>query len=70
MLVLSRRVNEVVKIGDDIEVVVVEILDARGRRISNCKVRLGFDAPRDVAIDRPEVRESKKGEAKEKDDER
>ena len=45
MLVLSRRQNEKVLIGDGlIEVVVVEI---RGD-----KVRLGFSAPDDVSVDR------------------
>lgn len=49
MLVLSRKVGEAVAIGDD---VVVKIAEVRGNR-----VRLAFEAPRDVAIDRSEVRE-------------
>ena len=47
MLVLSRKKDETIVIGDNIIVTVVEI---RGD-----KVRLGFDAPRDVTIHRREV---------------
>ena len=49
MLVLTRKWNESVMIGDDIEVVVAEI---RGDR-----VRLGFNAPPEVKIYRTEVYE-------------
>lgn len=49
MLVLTRRKDEVVMIGDDIEVMVVAI---RGD-----KVQLGISAPRDVQIDRKEIRD-------------
>ena len=47
MLVLTRKTNESVCIGDDIEVVVLE---AHGSR-----VRLGFRAPQNVSIQRREV---------------
>lgn len=47
MLVLSSKKNERIHIGNDIELVVVEI---RGD-----KVRLGIDAPKDVPIHREEV---------------
>lgn len=47
MLVLSRKKNERILIGENVEVTVVEV---RGD-----KVRLGFDAPREVEIVRPEV---------------
>lgn len=50
MLILSRKRNEVVRINDDISVVVIEI---RGD-----KVRLGFDAPKETAIHRQEVYEA------------
>lgn len=51
MLVLSRHKDEKVVIGDGlIEIVVVEI---RGD-----KVRLGFNAPKDISIHRSEVQES------------
>lgn len=49
MLVLSRKRDEQVVIGDDIVVTVVEI---RGDR-----VRLGISAPRDVPVHRREVYE-------------
>lgn len=47
MLVLSRKKNERVMIGDDIAVVVVEICGDR--------VRLAFEAPSDIIIHREEV---------------
>ena len=47
MLVLSRKKNESIVINDNIVVTVIEI---RGD-----KVRLGFDAPKDVPIHRREV---------------
>lgn len=53
MLVLSRHVGEKILIGDDIEILVVDIRGHAGR------VRLGITAPRDVAVDRAEVRKSK-----------
>ena len=48
MLVLSRKVDEQIVIGDDIRVTVVSI---RGNQ-----VRLGFEAPHDVSIFRQELR--------------
>jgi len=50
MLVLSRHVDESLIIGNDIEIVVVEI---RGD-----KVRLGVQAPREVSVHRKEVYEA------------
>lgn len=47
MLVLSRKKNESIRIGDDVTLVVVEI---RGD-----KVRLGIEAPTAVAVHRQEV---------------
>jgi carbon storage regulator len=47
MLVLSRKKGESITIGDNVTLTVVEI---RGD-----KVRLGIDAPRDVAVHRDEV---------------
>jgi len=47
MLILSRRVNEKIVIGDDIVVSVVEV---RGDQ-----VKLGIDAPRTVKVFREEV---------------
>ena len=47
MLVLSRHTNESIKIGDDIEIIVVQILGD--------KVRLGIAAPREVPVHRREI---------------
>ena len=47
MLVLTRRLNQSIKIGDDIEITVIEV---RGDQ-----VRLGVSAPRDVAVHRKEI---------------
>lgn len=54
MLVLSRKRDEVIKIGDDIEITVVDI---RGD-----KVRLGITAPKEVMVHRKEVYEDIKKE--------
>ena len=51
MLILSRKVGEVICIGDDIEIMVVEI---RGN-----KVRLGIKADGAVLILRAELKDSK-----------
>lgn len=47
MLVLTRRLNQSIKIGDDIEIMIIEV---RGDQ-----VRLGVTAPRSVAVHRKEV---------------
>ncbi len=47
MLVLSRQRDETIMIGDNIEVTVVDI---RGD-----KVRLGINAPKEIAVHRKEV---------------
>lgn len=54
MLVLSRHKEERILIGDDIEIVVVDI---RGD-----KVRLGIRAPKDVPIFREEIYEKIKSQ--------
>jgi carbon storage regulator len=48
MLVLSRKLNEVIDIGDDVQICVVGI---RGD-----KVRLGIIAPKDISVHRREVK--------------
>ena len=53
MLTLARFTNEAVFIGDDIVVKVLDVCRTTG------KVKLGFDAPRNIPIDREEVRISK-----------
>ena len=55
MLVLSRHVDEVICIGDNIRIMVIEI---RGG-----KVRLGIDAPRDMTVHRKEIYDTIKRES-------
>lgn len=55
MLVLSRKKDEKIIIGDQITLMVIDI---RGD-----KVRLGIDAPKDVAVHRQEVYEAIRREA-------
>lgn len=47
MLVLSRQRDESIIIGDDIEIIIV---DVRGD-----KVRLGINAPREISVHRKEI---------------
>lgn len=47
MLVVSRKKSEVIKIGDDIEIMIVAIEDSQ--------VRVGIEAPADVQVHRKEV---------------
>ena len=49
MLVLSRRVGESIIIGKDI---IVEIAEVRGNQ-----VRIAVTAPKEIRVDRSEVRE-------------
>ena len=53
MLVLSRGEGQVIKIGDNIRVTIVEV---RGD-----KVRVGIDAPRDVQVMRSELLQTPEG---------
>ena len=54
MLVLTRRRDEKIMIGDEIEITVVDI--------GSDKVRLGINAPKSVPVHRREVYESKQRE--------
>ncbi len=54
MLVLARRKEQSIMIGDDIEVVVVDI--------ANDQVKLGVVAPRKVSVHRKEIYEAIRNE--------
>ncbi|MBI6944445.1 carbon storage regulator CsrA, partial [Pseudomonas putida] len=57
MLVIGREVGEVITIGDDIRIMVVEARDGM--------VRFGISAPREVSVHRAEVyKRIKAGEAR------
>jgi len=47
MLILTRKVSESLKIGDEIT---ITVLGVKGNQ-----VRIGVDAPRDVAVHREEI---------------
>ena len=50
MLVLSRQKDESIMIGDDVEIIIV---DVRGD-----KVRLGITAPKNITVHRKEIYEA------------
>lgn len=54
MLVLTRKINESIMIGDNIEIMVLDVRDNQ--------VKIGIRAPRDVSIHRQEVYEEIKAE--------
>ncbi len=60
MLVLSRQKDQIIMIGDNIQITVVDI---RGD-----KVRLGVQAPSDIPVHRKEVYEAIQKERKESSD--
>ncbi len=47
MLILTRRINEVLRVGEDVKVTVLGI---KGNQ-----VRIGIDAPRDTPVHREEI---------------
>jgi carbon storage regulator len=54
MLSLTRRIGESIIIGGDISVTVLDI--------KRTQIRIGVNAPRDLSVDRQEVRERKSGD--------
>jgi carbon storage regulator len=54
MLVLTRKTNQSIVIGDNIEITVLSV--------SGDKVRIGIEAPRDISVFRREVLDSTDGE--------
>lgn len=51
MLVLTRTPQESIRVGEDISIVVIDI---KGKQ-----VRLGVNAPRNIAVDREEIYRAK-----------
>lgn len=62
MLVLSRKRNESIIIGEGENKIVLCVVDIRGD-----KVRLGIDAPSKIRVDRQEVHEAIQREKKRKE---
>ena len=56
MLILTRRVGETLKIGDDVD---VTVLGVKGNQ-----VRIGVTAPKDVSVHRDEIYERIQAEKK------
>jgi len=54
VLILTRKTTEVIRIGNDVQVIVLAI--------KRNEVRLGIVAPLDVVVDREEVAERKRRE--------
>jgi len=57
MLILTRKVNETLMVGDDVSVTVLGIKGGQ--------IRIGINAPRDVGVHRQEVYEKIMQERKE-----
>lgn len=62
MLVLTRRCNESLLIGDEGEIS-IRVLEVKGRQ-----VRIGIEAPKSVAINREEIFELNKLKQEEQED--
>ncbi|MDR3334768.1 MAG: carbon storage regulator CsrA [Treponema sp.] len=56
MLILSRKVNEKIMIGDDISILIIEI--------QGDHIRIGVDAPKAIKVFRQEVFDTIKAENK------
>ncbi len=55
MLILTRKVNETLMVGDDVSVTVLGIKGGQ--------IRIGINAPRDIAVHRQEIYEKIKRES-------
>lgn len=53
MLIFTRKKGESIIIGEDIKVTII--------RHNLDQVRIGIDAPRNISVDREEIREKKRG---------
>nr|WP_172689840.1 carbon storage regulator CsrA [Pseudomonas fluorescens]ASI38105.1 Putative carbon storage regulator CsrA [Pseudomonas fluorescens]AWH58702.1 Putative carbon storage regulator CsrA [Pseudomonas fluorescens] len=51
MLILSRRIGETIRVNDHITITVLDV--------QRNQVRLGVSAPKNVAVDRSEIRQRK-----------
>lgn len=60
MLILTRRIGEVLRVGDDVSITVLGI---KGNQ-----VRIGIDAPKDVSVHREEIYQRIKSEGQDHDD--
>jgi carbon storage regulator len=54
MLILSRKINESIMVGDEIEIKIIDI--------TNRVVKLGIEAPKEILVHRKEVYEAIKAE--------
>lgn len=57
MLILTRKIGEVLLVGDDVEITVLSI---RGNQ-----VKLGVNAPKEISVHRQEIYEKIKASAEE-----
>ena len=47
MLILTRRVGEVLRVGDDVKITVL--------KVEGSQVKIGIEAPKDVSVHREEI---------------